>query len=105
MQTLNNHLKKRLADRFLGKQAVGVLVLRFLHTQFPHIDPIGWYIRHHKLFVSTDDQQTKIVVFARKRELLTQINKHLADMWYNQTIRDIIFVTKKISSGNPDDIF
>ncbi|MBP7061749.1 hypothetical protein KBA84_02870 [Patescibacteria group bacterium] len=41
MQTLNNHLKKRLADRFLGKQAVGVLVLRFLHTQFPHIDPIG----------------------------------------------------------------
>lgn len=97
---LHHHLKKRLAQKFLGNQALGVLTLRFLHKQMPHIHPTAWYIRHHKLFVYTDDQQTRILLFAQKKNLLIQINVHLAEIWYNYDIRDIICTQKSPSPQN-----
>lgn len=100
---LHQHLKKRLAQKFLGNQALGVLTLRFLHTQLPHVHPTAWYIRHHKLFVYTDDQQTKIMLFAKKKELLSQINNHLQEIWYTYDIRDIFCMSKKPSPDNPNE--
>jgi len=103
MQTLNNHLKKRLAQRFLGNQALGVLTLRFLHKQMPHIHPTAWYIRHHKLFVYTADQQTRIMLFAKKKDLLTQINNHLKEIGYSYEMRDIFCTNKKPSPDTPNE--
>ncbi len=103
MQTLNNHLKKRLAQRFLGNQALGVLTLRFLHRQMPHIHPTAWYIHHHKLFVYTADQQTRIVLFAKKKDLLTQINHHLKEIGYSYEMRDIFCTNKKPSPDTPNE--
>lgn len=103
MQTLNNHLKKRLAQKFLGNQALGVLTLRFLHKQMPHVHSTAWYIRHHKLFVYTDDQQTKIMLFANKKDLLIQINKHLQEIGYAYDIRDILPTHKKPSPDTPNE--
>ena len=96
---IKDHLRKSLAQKYLWKQAIGVLAINLLKKEFPnkHID---WYIKFDKLFVWTNDLQTQISIHNQQPQLLKLINQKLSTIWYKTQINKIYV---KIHNTYTDD--
>ena len=89
MDTLKNQLRKRLAEKFLGKQAIGVMVDRELKRLYPECE-FHLYVKFDKVFVQTSDRALQISLFKDKRMILESMNKKLENFGYKQNMKEII---------------
>jgi hypothetical protein len=89
MDSLKNQLRKRLAEKFLGKQAIGVLVEREIKRHYPDYD-FQAYVKFDKIFVQSSDKSLQISLFKDKKNILEQVNLKLEKFGYSQKMREII---------------
>jgi len=89
MEILKDVLRKRLAQKFLWKQAIGVLVKRALDKYLPEGN-FDSYVKNDKIFVQTNDQALKIKVFLKKQDILRRVGEYLDKFWYQNIVNDVI---------------
>ena len=89
MELIKDALRKRLADKYLGNQAVGVLALKVVQDFFSDKNLKG-YVKFTTLFVLSQDSQLKIEIFRKKREILSLVNESLKKYGYVVKIREIM---------------
>ena len=54
---------------------------------------ISWYLKYNVLFLKTSDQSLKISIFRDKKKVITEINNHFHNLWYNQEVSEIRFTS------------
>jgi len=99
-------IRKRLSQKYLGKQAIGLLAERAVRELFPEAE-FQVYIKHKILFVRIwkknniveygdikrkwifSLEKFKIDLYVRKREILGFVNKKLLDYGYDIVIREL----------------
>lgn len=95
---INDLMRKRFSEQHRGRNMIWSIALNEIKAYF-HIDKIDpeiedeiitWYIKINKIFLKISDQQLKIQIFKEKSQIITIINKKLAEIWYNNEIQDII---------------
>ncbi|MCF7834830.1 hypothetical protein K9M48_02120 [Candidatus Gracilibacteria bacterium] len=98
MKLIKNEIRKRMANRHLGRNMIGSVAVnvmkRFLkdNLDIKNIDDIiSGYVRFNKLFVKTSDQKIKIFLYKKKQELLEKINESLANLGYKTRLSEIFF--------------
>jgi len=100
MELMKDALRKRLAQKYLGNQAIGVLTLKVVQDFFDN-KKLEWYVKFTTLFIISQDSQLKIEIFRKKKEILDLINKSLEKYGYIVKIRNI-FV--KVIGGKEENM-
>lgn len=80
MQKLNDTIRKRLSQKFMGKQVYGSVVLHYLPKIMQSKNIFPGYVKNHILFVFAYNQQDKIMLFADKKNLIQKINNHTQEL-------------------------
>lgn len=98
MQLLKDKIRKKMAEKHLGKNMIGAVSLnvikRYLISEFniKNIDDIlSGYVRFNKVFIKTNDQKIKIFLYKKKQEVLGKANDSLANLGYKTKLVEIIF--------------
>ena len=98
MQLLKDKIRKKMAEKHLGKNMIGAVSLnvikRYLISEFniKNIDDIlNGYVRFNKVFIKTNDQKIKIFLYKKKQEVLGKANDSLANLGYKTKLVEIIF--------------
>jgi hypothetical protein len=88
MQSFKDKLRQYLAHKHLGKEMIGVITLKTIKTFFG--DPlIDGYVRFNKIFIKTSNQQTKIDLFKKKKEILGKVNDAIGQLGYASKMVEI----------------
>ena len=56
-------------------------------------DIISWFLKYNVLFLRTNDQSLKIAIFRDKKKVITEINNHFHNLWYEQEVSEIRFTS------------
>ncbi len=98
MEEFKNAMRKRFSFQHRGKNIIGSIAMNEIKTYLNIKDVdneensiITWYVKNEKLFVKILDQQLKIKVFQEKRQILSNINSKLLQVWYSIQIKDVFF--------------
>lgn len=98
MDGINDIMRKRLSFQHRGKNMIWSIAMNEIKSYF-NIEKVDtdiqdeiltWYVRHHRLFIKTTQQNLKIQIFKEKMNIIKQINQKLLEIWYKNPIEDII---------------
>ena len=93
-----NFSQKFQWNRMLWTSALGVIKTLY-NVEWPDVNVlreneiISWYLRYNVLFLKTNDQSLKISIFRDKKKVITEINNHFHNLWYNQEVSEIRFMS------------
>ena len=98
MKTLKDTIRKRVAEKHLGREMIGVTAISAVRQYFDECKmdgiarkrwdivyddhPIQWYVKFDKIFIKTINQAIKIEIFKKKKEILTKVNEAIAKLGY-----------------------
>lgn len=85
MPDLSHLLRKRLAQKFLGKQAIGAVVMSALQKQFPEYGLDG-YVSFDTLILRIPHPYHKMEIFRRKNDVIEIANASLEKIGYEMKI-------------------
>lgn len=98
MQLLKDKIRKKMAEKHLGKNMIGAISLnvikRYLTSELniENIEDIlSGYVKFNKVFVKTNDQKVKIFLYKKKQEILDKANQSLANLGYKTKLMEIFF--------------
>lgn len=98
MQLLKDKIRKKMAEKHLGKNMIGAVSLnvikRYLKWELDinNIDDIlSGYVKFNKVFIRTSDQKIKIFLYKKKQEILGKANESLANLGYKTKLMEIFF--------------
>ena len=93
-----NFSQKFQWNRMLWTIALGVIKTLY-NVEWPDVNVlreneiISWYLKYNVLFLKTNDQSLKISIFRDKKKVITEINNHFHNLWYNQEVSEIRFMS------------
>ena len=98
MQLLKDKIRKKMAEKHLGKNMIGAVSLnvikRYLTSELniENIEDIlSGYVKFNKVFIKTNDQKVKIFLYKKKQEILDKANQSLANLGYKTKLMEIFF--------------
>jgi len=98
MQLLKDKIRKKMAEKHLGKNMIGAISLniikRYLTSELNinNIEDIlSGYVKFNKVFIKTNDQKIKIFLYKKKQEILGKVNESLANLGYKTKLMEIFF--------------
>jgi len=104
MDTLKNQLRKRLAEKFLGKQAIGAMVERVFKKNYPDA-VFSVYVKFTTVFVKTSDRALQIAIFRDKKNILVAVNEMLEKFGYVQKMKEVICLAGKYGEEKMTMVF
>ncbi len=97
MEHLKYTIQKRMLDKILWKQAIGVLVLRELKKIYPQVN-FDAYVKFDTVFLQSVDKWFQILLYKDKPKILKILNTKLSSLWYKEKLRKIMFKPGKFTS-------
>ena len=92
MKQLMQVMRKRLAEKFLGKQMIGAIAQQAVYRLLPDYEKaMEVYVKHSKVYIKSTQHRDKIVLYKEKKNILDAINTALEKVGYTQKVNDIFF--------------
>ena len=102
MDSFKNLARKNFSQKFQWNRMLWTIALSVIKSLYDIECPadnvvreneiISWFLKHDVLFLKTYDQSLKISIFKDKKKVITEINNHFKNLWYNNCISEIRFV-------------
>ena len=98
MQLLKDKIRKKMAEKHMGKNVIGAVSInvlkRYIESELDikNIDDIlSGYVKFNKVFIKTNDQKIKIFLYKKKQEVLVKTNEALVNLGYKTKLVEIFF--------------
>ena len=95
MQHIFHSLKEALKRKSYDKQLLARTLLNELSVFLSHHDVLQGYVKRSTLYVHTHNHQYSILVFTKKKDILTLLNTKLSTLKYDLVLRDIRVVPQR----------
>ena len=103
MDSFKDLARKNFSQKFQWNRMLWTIALWVVKSMY-HIEApdenivreneiISWYLKYNVLFLRTSDQSLKISIFRDKKKVITEINNHFHNLWYNQEVSEIRFMS------------
>ena len=90
LSSIQKELLSRMEKKHLDSHMIGELALSAVRDFLQTSSDIQGKVQFGKLFVKSSDNQVKVTLFIRKREVLAAINEKLQKIGYTKKITDIM---------------
>ena len=103
MKSFKELARKNFSEKFQWNRMLWTIALNVVKELFNIENPdenivretdiISWFLKYNVLFLRTNDQSLKIAIFRDKKKVITEINNHFHNLWYNQEVSEIRFTS------------
>lgn len=103
MKSFKELARKNFSEKFQWNRMLWTIALNvvkeFFNIENPdenivrETDIISWFLKYNVLFLRTNDQSLKIAIFRDKKKVITEINNHFHNLWYEQEVSEIRFTS------------
>jgi hypothetical protein len=103
MKSFKELARKNFSEKFQWNRMLWTIALNVVKELFNIENPdenivretdiISWFLKYNVLFLRTSDQSLKISIFRDKKKVITEINNHFHNLWYNQEVSEIRFTS------------
>lgn len=92
MKQLMQVMRKRLAEKFLGKQMIGAIAQQAVYKLLPdYAKGMEVCVKHTKVYIKSTQHRDKIILYKEKNHIIQAINTALEKIGYTQKVTDIFF--------------
>jgi hypothetical protein len=103
MKSFKELARKNFSEKFQWNRMLWTIALNVVKELFNIENPdenivretdiISWFLKYNVLFLRTNDQSLKIAIFRDKKKVITEINNHFHNLWYEQEVSEIRFTS------------
>ena len=103
MESFKELARKNFSEKFQWNRMLWTIALSVVKALFNIENPdektvretdiISWFLKYNVLFLRTNDQSLKIAIFRDKKKVITEINNHFHNLWYEQEVSEIRFTS------------
>ena len=103
MKSFKELARKNFSEKFQWNRMLWTIALNVVKELFNietpdenivrETDIISWFLKYNVLFLRTNDQSLKIAIFRDKKKVITEINNHFHNLWYEQEVSEIRFTS------------
>ena len=103
MKSFKELARKNFSEKFQWNRMLWTIALNVVKELFNietpdenivrETDIISWFLKYNVLFLRTYDQALKIAIFRDKKKVITEINNHFHNLWYEQEVSEIRFTS------------
>jgi len=103
MKSFKELARKNFSEKFQWNRMLWTIALNVVKELFNietsdenivrETDIISWFLKYNVLFLRTNDQALKIAIFRDKKKVITEINNHFHNLWYEQEVSEIRFTS------------
>ena len=88
MKSFKDMVRKSMATKSCGKRVIWSTWLQVVRDFFGDQE-LEWYVKFSTLYITTNNQETRIQAFRKKIEILKLVNEKLEEMGYDRKISEI----------------
>jgi hypothetical protein len=93
MDSFGNQMRKRLSEKFLGKQAIGAVTMQVVRKYYAlSEEELSWYVKFQTLFLQFTDHQQKVQAYKQQQDILNLVNQTLQKLGYTQKLYQLRFL-------------